>query len=65
MKTNLITHHISIDEPVVIIPAHEYELLCKEAGITATPKLNKRIEQARNRYQQKKSVSWNKAKHAL
>lgn len=65
MKTTLTTHPISIDEPVVILPTHEYELLCKEAGISPTPRLDKRISQARKRFIQKKSLSWNKVKNGL
>ena len=59
------SHPISIDGPMVIIPAEEYALLRKEAGYTATPKLDKRIKEARGRYRKQKALSWNKAKHDL
>lgn len=49
MKTNPSFHPIAIDEPMVLIPAEEYELLRKEAGYTPTPKLDKRIKEARAR----------------
>ena len=64
MKIDL-THPISIDGPMVIIPAEEYALLRKEAGYTPTPKLNKRIKEARARYHKGKALSWDKAKHGL
>lgn len=59
------THPITIDGPVVIIPAAEYALLRKEAGYTPTPKLDKRIKEARTRYRKGKVLSWDKAKHAI
>jgi hypothetical protein len=60
-----LTHPITIDGHMVIIPAEEYALLRKEAGYTPTPKLDKRIKEARNNYRKKKTLSWNKAKHVL
>ena len=56
---------IIIDGSMVIIPADEYELLRKEAGYSPTPKLDKRIKQARSRYRKQKALSWNKVKHDL
>ena len=56
---------IIIDGAMVIIPADEYELLRKEAGYSPTPKLDKRIKQARSRYRKQKALSWNKVKHDL
>ena len=64
MKIDTI-HPITIDGPVVIIPAEEYALLRKEAGYTPTPKLDKRIKEARSRYRKQKALSWNKVKHDL
>jgi len=64
MKINL-THPISIDGPMVIIPTEEYELLRKEAGYTPTPRLDKRIKEARSNYRKKKTLSWDKVKHGL
>ena len=58
-------HPITIDGPMVIIPAEEYALLRKEAGYTPTPKLDKRIKEARNNYRKKKVLSWDKVKHGL
>ena len=65
MKTHISTHPIAVDGPVVIIPTKEYELLRKEAGYTPTPKLDKRIAQARGRYRKQKALSWDKVKHEL
>jgi hypothetical protein len=59
------THPITIDGPMVIIPAEEYALLRKEAGYAPTPKLDKRIKEARGRYHKKKALSWDKVKHGL
>lgn len=58
-------HPITIDGPMVIIPAEEYALLRKEAGYTPTPKLDKRIKDARSNYRKKKTLSWDKVKHGL
>ena len=64
MKINL-AQPITIDASMVIIPAEEYKLLLREAGYAPTPKLYKRITQARSRYRKKKYLAWNKVKHAL
>ena len=53
MKIHL-AEPITIDSPMVIIPAEEYEFLLKEAGYAPTPKLDQRISQARTRYRKKK-----------
>ena len=65
MKTNISCHPIEIDGPMVIIPTEEYELLRKEAGYSPTPKLDKRIKEARGRYRKHKILSWDKVKHGL
>ena len=59
------THPITIDGSMVIIPAEEYALLRKEAGYAATPRLDKRIKEARSNYRKKKTLSWDKVKHGL
>ena len=59
------TQPITIDGPMVIIPAEEYALLRKEAGYTPTPRLDKRIKEARASYRKGKALSWDKAKHGL
>lgn len=64
IKTNL-TQPISIDGAMVIIPAEEYQLLRREAGYSPTPKLDKRIKEARSRYRKQKTLSWNKVKHDI
>lgn len=58
-------HPIAVDGPMVIIPAGEYEMLRKEAGYSPTPKLDKRIKEARGRYRKQKALSWDKVKHGL
>ena len=64
MKTHTL-NPISIDGPMVIISAQEYQLLLREAGYEATPRLDKRITQARYRLRNKKFLSWDKVKHVL
>ena len=64
MKINP-SHPIVIDGRMVIIPAEEYQLLRMEAGYSPTPKLDKRIKQARRRYRKQKALSWDKVKHGL
>ena len=64
MKINL-THPIAIDGSMVIIPTEEYEMLRKEAGYSPTPRLDKRIKEARGRYRKNKALSWDKVKHGL
>ena len=59
------THPITIDGPMVLISAEEYALLRKEAGYASTPKLDKRIKEARGRYRKGKALSWDKVKHGL
>ncbi|MEI7999131.1 MAG: hypothetical protein WCH62_06475 [Candidatus Omnitrophota bacterium] len=49
-------HPITFDGSMVIIPAQEYALLRKEAGYTPTPKLDKRIKDARGRYKKQKTL---------
>ena len=56
---------ITIDGSMVIIPAEEYALLRKEAGYTPTPKLDKRVKEARGRYRKQKTLSWDKVKNGL
>ena len=65
MKTHTASETIAVDGPVVIIPAREYELLLKEAGYRSTPKLEKRITQARDRLSKGKFLKWVKVKHEL
>ena len=56
---------ITIDGPVVVIPLAEYDLLLKEAGYRATPKLDKRIQDARARLRKGNGIGWAKVKHDL
>ena len=62
---NTLTDPIAIDGHMVIIPAEDYQILLKEAGYASTPKLTKRIVEARVRYAKKKVLSWDKVKHDL
>lgn len=58
MKYNPIREPISIDQPMVIIPAEEYRFLLREAGYSPTPKLDKGITSARRRFKNGKTISW-------
>ncbi len=65
MKHTSVLDPITITEPMVLIPAGEYETLLKEAGIHTTPILDKRIAEARKNFKKNKTVAWNKIKHAV
>ncbi len=56
---------ITIDRPVVIIPAEEYVTLLKEAGHLPTPNLTRTIAQARVRFRKGKFINWKKLKDEL
>ena len=56
---------ITIDRPMVIIPAEEYKTLLKEAGYKPTPLLNRTIAEARARFRKGKFLKWEKFKHDL
>ncbi len=40
-------HPVTIDKPMVLIPVKEYLMLLEEAGYNPTPKLDRKITQAR------------------
>ena len=65
MKSTYFTEAVTFDKPMVIIPVAEYQLLLREAGYRPTPKLDKRITQARKRLRQGKAIKWDKIKHEL
>jgi len=50
---------------MVMIPAKEYELLLKEAGFTPTPKLDREIAEARQRFKKGIIISWKSLKDGL
>ena len=58
MDHSILSKPIRIDEPMVIIPVEEYQLLLKEAGRSPTPKLDREIAEARNRFKKGKTISW-------
>ncbi len=55
-QTNTL-HPVTIDKPMVLIPAEEYLMLLKEAGYKPTPKLDREIAQARTRFGNGKTIS--------
>ena len=55
----------TINRPIVIIPAEEYEILLKEAGYKPTPHLNRRIVQARESFRKRKFLPWKRLKDEL
>ena len=67
MKTNSSTavHAIPIEQSMVLIPINEYKFLLQEAGFTKTPRLDKRISQARARFRKNQVISWKKLKDEL
>lgn len=56
---------ITIDRPMVIIPAEEYMALLKEAGHLPTPILDREIARARARFRKGKFIKWKKFKDEL
>ena len=62
---NDITHPITIDTPMVLIPIEEYEELLVEAGYKTTPKLTREIKEARARFKKGKTIRWEKLKREL
>lgn len=58
-------HPITIDKPMVLIPADEYYTLLKEAGYMPTPKLDRDIAQARANFHKGKTIEWKILKNEL
>lgn len=56
---------ITIDRPMVIIPAEEYMALLKEAGHLPTPTLDQEIARARARFRKGKFIKWGRLKDEL
>jgi len=64
-NSNTAIHAIPIEQPMVLIPINEYKFLLEEAGFTKTPRLDKRIRQAKVRFSKNEVVSWKKLKDEL
>lgn len=58
-------HPVTIDKPMVLIPADEYYTLLKEAGYMPTPKLDRNIAQARTNFRKGKTIAWEVLKNEL
>ena len=58
-------HSITIDQPMVLIPAEEYRALLEEAGYSPTPKLDCEIASARANFRKGKTIPWPTLKHEL
>ena len=58
-------HPVTIEKPMVLIPADEYIALLKEAGYIPTPNLKRDIEQARTRFRKGNTISWKSLKNRL
>ncbi len=58
-------HFVTIDQPMVLIPAEEYRALLEEAGYTHTPKLDREIARARANFRKGKTIPWPTLKHEL
>lgn len=63
--SQILKNTIKINQPVVVVPADEYELLLKEAGYIDTPELEKEIYNARKRFAKNKVVKWDNLKSEL
>jgi hypothetical protein len=63
-QTNTL-HHVTIDKPMVLIPAEEYLMLLKEAGYKPTLKLDREIAQARTHFRNGKTISLKALKREL
>ncbi len=63
-QTNTL-HPVTIDKPMVLVPAEEYLMLLKEAGYKPTPKLDREIAQARTRFGNDKTISLKALKREL
>ena len=58
-------HPVTIDKPMVLIPADEYYMLLKEAGYMPTPRLDRDIAQARSNFHKSKTIDWKILKNEL
>lgn len=65
MKAEATVHAIPIEQPMVLIPMNDYKILLEEAGLTKTPRLDKRIAKARARFRNNQVISWEKLKNEL
>lgn len=63
--SNEMVHAIPIEKPMVLIPMNEYKFLLEESGLIDTPHLDKRITQARARFNKSDYISWEKLKNEL
>ena len=63
--TQVFDKPIKISQPVVVIPAKEYEILLKEAGYIKTPILEQEIHMARKRFARKQTIPWETLKNEL
>lgn len=65
MATTKKINPITINRPMVLIPAEDYEDLLKEAGLSPTPHLSKDIQNARARFKKGNYLPWSVVKHAV
>ena len=60
-----LTHPVTIDEPVVVIPVGDYRTLLAEAGYLPTPRLTRQLSAARTRFRKGRVISWESLKREL
>ena len=65
MRTSTKLHPITIKGPMVLLPAEEYRSLLAEAGFLRTPKLDRAITRARDRFRKGRVIPWEQLKRAL
>jgi hypothetical protein len=58
-------HAITISEPMVILPADDYNELLVEAGYREVPELEQEVADADIRFQQGKAIPWEKFKSEI
>lgn len=58
-------HPITVDQPMVLVPAEDYRTLLAEAGYLPTPALDRAIAQARARFRKGRVTPWEHVKRAL
>jgi len=56
---------ITVNQPMVLVPLKEYEMLLKESGEEPTPKLAQEIRRARKEFCSGKTKKWEQLKREL
>ncbi len=65
MLSGAVLHPLTIDQPMVLVPAEVYRTLLAEAGYLPTPRLDRTIARARARFRKGRTIPWEQLKRAL